>query len=526
MTAATHPLILDLGLDRRSLSTQTSDYYAGHVRWGDINAQNYQGVPLTFSIIPNDVGTYSAAIRSIRPWVVTTTEYTTDNLGQTFPAGTVFLACPANPTLFFGFGKIRLPGNSATTINLTLGNPNAPVPFTMMYRVAGVPAGASGVITITQTSVTIATVTVSGANGAFQTIAFADITPGGTDPYIINAVWTGGVPNAEMCAPSYGPLVYFAVPSTLPAGFTPVLDAGLGRGGSFQGQYHADRTRFPALNNISFALLGIAQNPWNPDMSFGCIGDLSALIDYIFSLDTSSITPMGIQYYNAWVGGSLQALNCSPMALNDQTLSFDNLFQAITTWSPVTTTQQCLGFRYTQIAFNYFEYTQAPQVTDVLTVTVKSNGVTIFTGTYTGSQINAPPATVSIGAILPAIGSPATVTIDVEFTGALSPFAGPYWQMDVVIGGSPRVDIPFPFSCVGPGNAVAPGGYVPSLLTAPLNNAPLVYVTPGAQTYDTTVAASVGFTVPLTGWWEIMYNGFPLVGIGMDIFQYRWIKAS
>ncbi len=123
---------------------------------------------------------------------------------------------------------------------------------------------------------------------------------------------------------------------------------------------------------------------------------------------------------------------------------------------------------------------------------------------------------------LPAHGTNIVYSLTLTFAGALSPGA-PYWIAGIYFNGSPRCDIPFPFSAVGPGNVVAPGGYLASKLGTPLNSQPLTRLSAGVTTYTVPINTllCLAFLPATDGWYRIPYNGADLVGVGEDDFGHQ-----
>lgn len=491
-----HRLSYHYGRDRR----MPGDYdlrNRGIFRWGDMlcpfDEQAMGGWPVNDFL--GDPGATYLAQANIRPYCVTSTWYAADGLGNPYPDGTLFVASYAG---IIGQSPLRLPGETWTTVtngSFSVG----PQSQDLIYRATGIPPGASCTYSITAVDggALLTTITIDGANGPGQTIQVPTFTgPANGGGALINGTWSGGIPVQENTSISIqSQVTYFAVPSVLPSGYTPRYVDDMNRGGSFGATIHGDRRRYRGGPNTSYEMYGLSVGGGiTSDAAYGC--------------------PVGAGQ-NIWVGGSLWAYSWPPIANGQDYFMDTGTYVAVigSTGGGVITTA---GIRpgTASLAITYQQNSSPPQPTDDITVTVLQDGNTIFTQSATGAAI----MSMSGGPVLvtlPAAGVTTTFTVVWNGISGGMPAA---WSIKAVLTGSYRCDIPLPYTCGGPGGIVAPGGYIPALLSAPVNRVPLMRLSPGVSSYAFSSACAVAFTPSADGWWQVLGGGIPQIGIGEDPF--------
>jgi hypothetical protein len=425
-------------------------------------------------------------------YVTDTAPFSVDALGQSFPVGTLWIvAMQAN-------------GNAPTEDG----------PSTMVYLANGIPYGSvgSGTITNTATSAVVATFSVP-YNGPAATIIIPIASYPATDGITTSVTWTAGYPVTDnfIYADAENYEQWYAVPGTLPYEYTPNPDTGLWRGGTF-GCVWQDPKRPKAGPNTTYANMGLnlaGPSAWN-DSYFG-------IPDY----GNNGMVP-----FSVWIGGDLYAYEqgvtpgqaWQPVAQGQTALALagESFIGGI---GPVGThSSTSVGARYAQLVITYTPSPGPPPSSDNVTITVTQDGVTIYTVSATGSAIPGLAGTFPLSITIP---TPPTLTTFVcTITGSTSGTFGSY-ELSAEVGGSPRCDIPPLMTVLGKGTA-APGGYIPSLLSSPINQQPLQRVMSGTS-YSSSTPFNAAFLPTSDGWYQLEVGGTPTAGIGEDPFG--WLDA-
>lgn len=432
---------------------------------------------------------------ALRPYCIPSAPFSTDSLGQSFPAGTVWVIVNSLGAGITTRANMRTPGTTTNPLTITpTTNPGCTLDY--VYNATGVPSGATGVITVkgTTTNTTYATINVDGSSGPTVQYDVPSFAVGSTDNTLtVKSTWTGGTPLSEgfvlhpLCNAALNAV---AVPSTLPAGYTLRLNSDNNRGGNYANRNGGDPRRLKSGPYTTYETMG-----------FGTSGAQ-------FGVPCWSNSPF------AWINGVLYGQNgWAPIAVGQATFSAQASY--ISGETGTTSSFTCAGLRYLQVSFAYQKFVSDPAGGDTFTWTVTQDGTTIGSGTVTGSAIKSIP-TQSIAFTPTAIGGSSTFQITCSGSGGTTS-GQPDWECSATIGGSPRCDIPLMFTCVGPGNIAAPGGYVPSLLSTPVNSQPLTRVASGVTSIAFGASAGNGAFLPTSdGWWKVTKSGTPQQFISED----------
>lgn len=508
-----------VGLDRRI--TDTQEWPLGHFHWSDFTIPN--GNP--FSSFPNDAPQF---ISNCKPLVFAAAPYVTDSNGETFPAGTVFVIMGAGSD-----GTVVRPANN-TTNPRTQSLSSVPTGWSVnfIYRATGIPSGATGTISLKRTTAgtVLQTIAVNGSGGPNQTQVFDSVSGIASDGISCVSSWSGGIPRYENVGmASIQSAEFWAVPDTLPAGFTARTATDNDRGGSF-----VNRSSLTSVTHRAYAKPNApCAGPYVTYESKCYVTvDGQAGCPAINSLDVS--LDLGANgHYNCWIDGTLQRYDYLPRAYNRSTF---NVSTAWSNWPDIVIGG--VHVRPPQPAYWESSLTGPGFRAATLTVgqgdtggldvhvTVFQDGSSIYDNTFTAASVNAGDQSVSITAFLtmPAHGTDTIITVRVYTAG------GSYYTGDTIpvsVNMSVRVDIPFPFSVATrqPDGSVvvAPGGYLASKLTTPYNATPLTRLASGVT--SSPAGQPIAFLPTADGWYQIKRDGVLFNGCGEDEFGWPLAKS-
>jgi hypothetical protein len=493
----------------------------------------------------------------IAPFALASVAFSTDVLGFTYPAGTVWVIMTDlgefSNTPFGFIGSLRTngaTGNGQGTTSTSNFIGGCPVDF--YYRAGGIPVGASASIQIYTGNPSLGgtllyTTSITGANGASQLLAYNNIFSSSIPPqgYWITSTWTGGYPQSEIvcCIEQGGNASVYAVPGSLPTGYTARLDTDIYWGGDFvnpaiQASPYRARVRQP----VPYSNWGLVKNGGNTNLGLPA-----------WSGNPNSV-PSGNTYNALWVSGVPGIYTWMPTALGRGSISgagaicgaFGFGGGSVFYLAPGSISLTTMGARAAIITVQYQQIgpsTSGPNdgnpgmgrnPTQVV-LTVKVDGVLFYTQTWSGNaSITAlsTPYNITLGPMLPAtLGNTCAITVTWVITGTPeynnSPTSPPPpsnedWTVSASILASPRCDIPLPFSCPGSGFNY-PGGYLPSHWGGALTNDQVV--TPTATTtltVGTTDEIAVFTGISADGWYKVINSSsVAQTGIGEDEFNYN-----
>lgn len=444
---------------------------------------------------------YSIAF-PVQPYVITDPPYSTDDNGQSF-AGCVFVCVSVEWQGVNGIlNGLRGPGNITNPL-VNVGVPAFPAstgnPNDLMYAAYGIPPGAtmvmSGKATPSNTNIPELSQSFSPTSTFFLYELPRFSLTGSDTGAEVTITWSGGTPIQETVVEQNSMNFEFgcaAVPATLPAGYTPAPDTTDHREPNLEGVGMAscgDYRRLRAIPNKTYA-----------NMGFG-----------------SDLYPTGAQSDIVWVSGVPYQHQWGPQAygraVSNVATNYVSGFGGGSNALPPAT-----GYRYVGVSFDYQKFTADPNAGDVVSYSVVQDGVTVASGTATGAAIKTMPP-ITVATTLPAPGVNTTLTVNVSGTlGGGSPGA---YRIGMTLTASPRTDVPFPFTCYGAGNLIAPGGIATSLLAQPFNSQPLTWLTPGATSYMLAAPGNLGYRPATKGWYQVLDNGTPLAGVGED--EFGWL---
>ncbi len=452
-----------------------------------------------------------------RPYVSDTAPFNT----SVYPAGTVFVVLNGGasaPTTVRSVGVTTNPLSSAGSIP-TLGVARR---YGYMYRAVGVVAGSVGTITLklNTAGTLLASITIT-ADGTYE---FAEISGTDTDTLKITSTWSGAVARFESIVlhPFYT-ASYFAVPGTLPAGYTARQSTDVFRGGTFRDRTHADQGQLRPGPHISFENLSVMmQNVSGTDTQKDSLAGVP-------SIGTSDVTTSGAGgAYNLWIGGALWRYDNLPFCVN-------GLYRTSISVALPDYTDPGIPFGFP----GYIPpHTLAPSTAALsilggtanwsvaITVTVATFTVEVWAGPLGTETLRSTGAygpgttTVSVTAVQPAsVGDIVSVIVKLYPPGT-------YWTgtASVTMAVDSLADIPFPFSACGRNTSgtslVAPGGYLPSKLLTPVSSRTNQWKALGVTTHSNTLREMVAFLPATDGWYRSLLGATPLTAIGEGAFDH------
>ena len=421
--------------------------------------------------------------------------------------------------------------------------------------IGGLPPGTTGTITVSRTAdwysgtptVTISTTNVDGANGMVQEFEIADIisapdtsageTTNNLFSLYITASWTGSAPVSahafyNPANVTTGPVV----PTTVPGDFTARTESdwqrtyaiGLQRPG-VNGPWNLINGGWsPHLGHFSreWSAINATYIPLNgrrpPRI---CFGMPEWIMEYNFSTAQQGNYSIGtLSAYNglkvkprAWIGNELKELAYWPNSLGLSALTaVNNLLVGGTVGSPVTpaagyfTVGSGPGFRNVRVRVYNFS-SSGGATFSALTIAIRCGGTVIGTLNFTGLTMTGNEGSyLDLASVYPASRDMAALLeFDVQVT--LSGTPGDFANARITAYVSPRIDIPIPTHCVGPGPIEAPGGYyAPGIIDPPALGG-VLHCAAGvsSQAWSIVVGAGntqarlISFLPPTTGLWRI-----------------------
>jgi len=503
-----------IGLDRRAAGPGIAD--CGVISWSDLF---YPGVS-PFSRFPSDLA--STVTPNVVPWVTSSPPFSISG----FPAETLWVAMLAGPP---GPTVTRETDNTNPSLVTTMPAPAAGREVALVYTAAGVPAGASAVIEIkTSGGATVVSTTTIIAETYERNLA-APLTqftwPGGGVVMEVYVTWSGGVPRYETIRHTpQSAADYFAVPGTLPSGYTARTESDTNRGGPFvQGgvsaRYHADRRRLKSGPYTTYETLGLITR----DSQAGCPALAASDVDAgTVGVATWSATTK----YNFWVGGQLRSYHWVPVAKN-RIDGNRSVGAGIGIWpspplpaQPAYFENHILGPGWRSASLSVSGGSTDPTLTWL--VEVRQDNVLIYSRTFTVAEVTAGTTdTVTLPATSP--GSSVKVAVRIYTTGT----SNTTHSVSATVGLTARCDIPFPFSVASRNAAgtvlVAPGGYLPSVLGTPPND--LSLQTPAAGVLSLAAGKPIAFTPTVSGWYRYTVDGSDTYGCGEGPLSHTIVRS-
>lgn len=445
----------------------------------------------------------------LRPFCVPSAPFTTDANGQPFPAGTVWVVALPQGSGSPSRINLRSPGTSTNPISGTqVVSGYGGYSLEYVYNAIGIPSGSTGSVTVkgTTSGTVYATFSVSPNGSTFQYDVPA-FTLGSTDTTItITSTWTGTPPIAEgfsmywLCAALIAGGV--AVPSTLPAGYTARLNSDNNRGGSYFQRNGGDPRRLRSGPYVTFETMGVGGG--------GGVGNIAAAVG----------VPGWSTNGSFWLAGNLvHTPTWGPVAIGNST-TYSCGAGYISGFTGGSGTFTCRGVNSVKISFQYTAIGGTTASGDTFTWTLTQDGATIGSGTATGTAIQSIPSQI-ITATTNAAGTNTTFTLTVSGSGGTTgpPINQPNWECNATVVATPRCDIPLPYTCVGPGNIGAPGGYLASAVANVTNGQPLQRLASGVTSVAFGSSPGCAAFLPTTdGWWQVLKSGVAQQYIGEDEF--------
>ncbi len=513
-----------VGLDRQSIDPDL--YPLGRAHWSNYGYSTT--VRLSSYIADQDDPWFN-----LRPMVFTSAPYTTDNAGESFPSGTVFVVMAVGRGI--GGGIVRQPG--VTTQPLTIGFPYLRAGFLahVVYTVSGAVPGSTCNVKIKNGATELSSLTVDGDDGENQTLLMSSFTPtqDDCDNAGLTVDWSGGVPRFESvsmlpwCAGDF-----YAVPDTLPDGYTARNETDINRGGTFmlrRGQSSINQLRG---SNHTYETLGLITR------------DSQAGIPAIDTLDMS-FAEGGQGNYNVWIGQTLKRYDWLPIAINREGVNAgasllnwpDDVIEIPNPVPPYIPPTIIIHTRPAQPAYREGSATilRARALTLVwgagdtlgnnITVRAYQDTGLIYTRVFTAAECSAGGSESLTGAFTnPALGTPTTFSTQVDTVG------GDYYEGDTIafdLFVSPACDIPFPFSVATRQDdgsiAVAPGGYLEDSLADPLIDPLLVKLASGVT--SNAAGAPIRFLPEENEWKQVTVASVASLGCGESSFDHDQAKS-
>lgn len=444
---------------------------------------------------------------SLIPFVVPWSDmpYSADLAGETFPAGTLAVC-----TGFLAALQSTFSGNPATNSIGGCAFPNRKQIW--MYAAYGIPAAATATIAFRKRLTgnptplaTLATLNVDGANGSVQVLA-VDRFDGfsGTGLFIdVVATWSGGGPPTLQKIFTH-PLhngAFTQVPDTLPAGYTarngneqmlqPILGGPGGRYLDRPGRARYDSYATPANwgHSIDVTNARYVDGAFYYFRGTGNSAENTTGTGIIFNPDQHIVPPFPLPPFNIDIPPPADSLVTGAGWRNAR-------FHA-------QLTNPALG-----TGTNSFH----------VTITRSDTGALVLDGLYDSGTLIA-QVNLVLGSILPSGDGLITLTMHVDDQPFPYLLSGAIFTLTL----SPRVDVPLPYTVVGPDNLLAPGGYRPATLTAVASNpSPAVILAPGLTSYTPSIVAPLAFIPNASGWYKVVQSSNPLPNVG----EYEFMTSS
>jgi hypothetical protein len=484
------------GPDRRA--TERTRRNAGHLMFGSWLSPEHAG--------RYDLTGWSSTHH--RPYVTDDPPFTVDEQGEPFPANTLWVCMHSSGSVT----TLRPAGNTDVPRTLPVAEGGGSRIMQYVYIARGIPAGAVGAIRIYRTiaGTDYSITDVFGSNGRDQILLLPEFTPEDGEIPAIESTWDL-VPVYEAAGPSlWSGGQYWAVPDTLHADFTLRPDDDCDHGGDpVAKRIQSDYRRARSGPNYGLALHGLIES-----------GDYSTGQPAVFVEGTA---PPQFIAQNIFIANELVRHEWGPSALDGRVFEAETTVGPWPDFGPFGPPPYLSLFpAYNEASFLssgvrrlklYLDITGSSWQVDVLAGPPGSE-VLVSTASYSTGA-----APVDLGAHLPAHGVTWNFIVRVYWTGGdYSPDS-----CTATIKGSPRCDIPWPFSAAGEGGLLAPGGYLASKITTPANAHPLTRLAAGVS--SSTSVAPVAFIVPANGWYKVTGPAGDLDGIGENEFGWQDAKT-